>query len=145
MGRPKTVHKNLPPRMTARRNKGGDLRYYYGQEKIPLGPCEFKARHRWALIEAGLPIDETKLLDVDDLMERAIQLSNASGIYFLLAGGRVMYVGQSTNLWRRIEDHKKIGFRGFDSYAFLPCSAADLGTLEARYIDKFQPPWNIRI
>lgn len=144
MGRPKTVHKNLPPRMTARRNKGGGLRYYYGQEKIPLGPCELKAIHRWTLIEAGLPIDNSKLLAIEDLRERAIPVINASGVYFLMTGGIVMYVGQSTNLWRRIEDHK-INFRGFDSYAFLPCPAADLGTLEARYIDKFQPPWNIRI
>ena len=143
MGRPKTVHKNLPPRMTARRT-GAGLRYYYGQNKLALGPCELKARHRWALLEAGLPIDDTSLLDFDDLAERAIPLKNTVGIYFLIAGGEVKYVGQSINLWRRIEEHK-VYTKGFDSYAFLPCAEADLGVLEARYIAKFNPPWNVRV
>jgi integrase len=55
MGRPKTIHKDLPPRMTARPSRDG-WRYYYTTRaggKIPLGRDKAAALARWAEIEAG--------------------------------------------------------------------------------------------
>ena len=127
--------------MTARKFKRGGMAYYYGVggQKIPLGSCPIKARHRWAELEAGRPIDDGKLLELPNLLKRSIPLAGTPGIYFLFANGQLMYVGRSINLWRRIEEHKR---RSFDSYSFVPCQVADLTRLEARYIDKFKPPWN---
>ncbi len=54
MGRPKSIHKNLPPRMIARKMaKGRYLYYYNGKKRIPLGDDLNIARMEWAKIEAG--------------------------------------------------------------------------------------------
>lgn len=55
MGRTKTVHKDLPPRMVARAMANGRRLYYYkaGGKKIPLGDDLNTARMEWARIEAG--------------------------------------------------------------------------------------------
>ena len=54
MGRPKTKHKDLPPRMTAR-SSGGRLLYYYtgGKRMLPLGADKARALRQWAELEAG--------------------------------------------------------------------------------------------
>lgn len=55
MGRPKTLHKDLPPRMTARPSASG-LRYFYTTRaggKIPLGRDKGAALKKWADLEAG--------------------------------------------------------------------------------------------
>lgn len=55
MGRPKTIHKSLPPRMTARPSASG-LRYFYSARnggRIPLGRDYAEALRKWAQIEAG--------------------------------------------------------------------------------------------
>lgn len=53
MGRSKTVHTNLPPRMVARTMARGRMLYYYkaGQKKIPLGDDLNAARMKWAELE----------------------------------------------------------------------------------------------
>lgn len=70
MGRKKTVHPDLPPRMTARRGKGGSFNYYYGQNKIPLGSDLNRARMKWAELEAGGSLSTHRYTDVADRWER---------------------------------------------------------------------------
>lgn len=55
MGRPKTRWRDLPPRMSARRLKGGTTWYYYQArgKKIPLGADLNAARTEWASLECG--------------------------------------------------------------------------------------------
>lgn len=55
MGRPKSRFKDLPPRMTARVNKAGAVRYYYqaGGKKLPLGADKASALRLWARHEGG--------------------------------------------------------------------------------------------
>lgn len=69
MGRRKTVHPDLPPRMTAR-GRPEHLRYYYGQQKIPLGADLNKAKLRWAELEAGGAFTSVRYVDVADKWER---------------------------------------------------------------------------
>lgn len=69
MGRKKTLHPDLPPRMTAR-GKPGKLRYYYGQDKIPLGSDLNRAKLKWAELEAGGAILSPRYVDVADRWER---------------------------------------------------------------------------
>lgn len=54
MGRPKSKHRDLPPRMTARLS-GGRLLYYYtgGKRMLPLGDDKARALRQWAELEAG--------------------------------------------------------------------------------------------
>ena len=69
MGRRKTLHPDLPPRMTAR-GKPGDLRYYYGQQKKPLGKDFVEACRQWAILEKGILPNSVRYMDVADRWER---------------------------------------------------------------------------
>jgi len=64
------------------------------------------------------------------------------GIYFLLSEGKVMYVGQSTNLHTRLQQHQSR--RKFDALSFIECDRHLLDELESRYIHALHPPWNGR-
>jgi hypothetical protein len=69
MGRRKTLHPDLPPRMTAR-GKPGKLRYYYGQAKKPLGSDFVEACRQWAILERGQLPNSVRYVDVADRWER---------------------------------------------------------------------------
>lgn len=69
MGRRKTLHPDLPPRMTAR-GKPGNLRYYYGQQKKPLGKDFIEACRQWAILERGQLPNSVRYVDVADRWER---------------------------------------------------------------------------
>lgn len=69
MGRRKTLHPDLPPRMTAR-GKPGNLRYYYGQQKKPLGKDFVEACRQWAVLERGQLPNSVRYVDVADRWER---------------------------------------------------------------------------
>jgi len=63
------------------------------------------------------------------------------GIYFLLKGGLVVYVGQSVAVHVRVHQHVASG-KDFDAYAVLPWPAAGLNDKEAEMILKYDPPLN---
>lgn len=69
MGRKKTIHPGLPPRMTAR-GKPGSLRYYYGQQKKALGKDFVEACRQWAILEKGILPNSVRYVDVADRWER---------------------------------------------------------------------------
>lgn len=69
MGRKKTLHPDLPPRMTAR-GKPGNLRYYYGQKKKPLGKDFVEACRQWAILERGQLPNSVRYIDVAERWER---------------------------------------------------------------------------
>lgn len=70
MGRKKTLHPELPPRMTARARKSGGFNYYYGQGKTPLGSNLARARIKWAELENGAQPESPRYVDVADRWER---------------------------------------------------------------------------
>ncbi len=55
MGRPKTVWKDMPPRLQPRPRKKGGFNYYYqaAGKKIPLGSNLIAAKQEWVRLEAG--------------------------------------------------------------------------------------------
>lgn len=69
MGRKKTVHPDLPPRMGAR-GEPGNLSYYYGQQKKPLGKDFVEACRQWAILESGQLPNSVRYVDVADRWER---------------------------------------------------------------------------
>lgn len=68
MGRRKTLHPDLPPRMGAR-GKAGNLSYYYGQAKKPLGKDFVEACRQWAILEKGQLPNSVRYVDVADKWE----------------------------------------------------------------------------
>lgn len=72
MGRGKSVHKDLPPRMVARVLASGKRLFYYkaGKSKIPLGADLNAARVEWAKLENGGNVG--KFPDISSQYESAI-------------------------------------------------------------------------
>jgi hypothetical protein len=96
---------------------------------------------------AGELTEYHRLLSEDEIQYGSIEVDykpRLSGVYFLLQGNHVVYVGQAKNVKKRLAMHKADPDRVFDSYAFLPCDEKDLDTLEALYIMHLRPKQNKR-
>jgi hypothetical protein len=61
------------------------------------------------------------------------------GIYFLLRGNEIIYIGQTKNIETRLLGHKD---KSFDSHRFIPCPIEKLNKYESRWIIKFNPIYN---
>jgi len=88
-------------------------------------------------------VDDRGLLDSDSIARRAIFHDHICGIYFLLQQDLIVYVGQAKNVLGRIATHRAEGRKVFDRIFIVECKAAELDHLEALYIDKFRPTYNI--
>lgn len=73
-----------------------------------------------------------------------------SGVYFLRDGGRVVYVGQTNDIFRRISEHARGGQKHgcpdkeFDTWSYVPCEDEALRKqLETLFIRFIQPKYNI--
>lgn len=78
----------------------------------------------------------------DEILQAAVRSAKASGIYFLVRGDEVVYVGQSLDMLHRIARHRREG-RSFDRYACMECEPERLDALEALYIAAFAPRENM--
>ena len=82
------------------------------------------------------------LLTEEEIVAGAGEVPGYSGVYFLVSLGKVMYVGQSTNVNVRIASH--VSTKVFDSVAWVPCKEDKLDVLESLYIHCLRPPLNGR-
>jgi len=64
------------------------------------------------------------------------------GVYFLIEGQDVVYVGQSADVVRRVNEHIDRGLKKFDSAMYLPCSLGELDELEEHFINALKPRYN---
>jgi hypothetical protein len=80
-----------------------------------------------------------RLLSSEEISAAALPWGGATGVYFLLDGDEVVYVGQSVNIYKRIAEHKD---KKFDRFAYLPCARDALDKLESIYIHVLQPKLN---
>jgi hypothetical protein len=62
------------------------------------------------------------------------------GVYLLIDGADVVYVGQSINLLSRLGKHAYD--KNFTHYKVIECHLDELDKLEAHYIYKFKPKYN---
>jgi len=79
------------------------------------------------------------LLRNDEIAQAAMPYARTSGVYFLVNGNEVVYVGQAVNVYSRIERHPD---KQFDRYAFVPCAVEMLDRLESLYIHYLRPRLN---
>lgn len=66
------------------------------------------------------------------------------GVYFLRKGKKVVYVGQSIDIHRRIKEHKQEKTKKFDNFTYVECNKNLLSTTEEAFILKFNPVFNIK-
>lgn len=81
------------------------------------------------------------VLTEKEIVAVARPVKSISGVYFLVHKGKVVYVGQSANVPRRIAAHE--AQRKFDSVAFIPLPLNLLSIVEALYIHCLRPEGNI--
>lgn len=98
------------------------------------GTLQFPQTIYKARIEAPLTHEE--------IVQGATPVTMLSGIYFLIRMKRVIYVGQSVNVFRRLHEHVRDGMK-FDSFTFNLCDEKDMDRLESTYIRALYPDDNI--
>jgi hypothetical protein len=64
------------------------------------------------------------------------------GIYFLMQGESVVYVGQSVDIGARIRSHENEAVKRFDKVFYLPCSEEALDSKENFFIGLYKPRYN---
>lgn len=79
-----------------------------------------------------------------EVVESSIPISDGCGVYFLLREGEITYVGQTTDLLKRLVKHRGDG-RRFDAFAFIPCPFDQLADLERIYLTMLLPKENGRL
>ena len=75
----------------------------------------------------------------------AVDLSHVpkAGLYALYRYGKIVYVGQSNNILRRIGEHAGDGQKDFDSFSCIRCdNKNERDELERHWIMKFRPEYN---
>lgn len=74
---------------------------------------------------------------------KALMFDHICGVYFLLDQETIVYVGQSLNVMARLSDHRREGQKQFNRIFVVECKIGELTHLEALYIDKFKPIYNL--
>lgn len=70
----------------------------------------------------------------------------ATGVYFLLQGKKVVYIGQTKNIKSRLQAHKEDRSKVFDNVRFIDGVPVDLlDAVEAYYINKVKPKYNVSL
>lgn len=80
------------------------------------------------------------LLSEEEIVKTATPYVEATGVYFLVKYPKVVYVGQSTNIYSRMQNHKH--GKDFDAFAYIPCKRELLDKLESLYIHLLRPKLN---
>jgi hypothetical protein len=109
--------------------------------KATIANLEFRLaalQHEEKMNVISCQLTNRALLSQDEIVKTAIPWEQSSGVYFLIAGDQIVYVGQSVNVYSRIAQHSKL----FDRYAYIPCSVDVMDRLESLYIHCFRPPLN---
>lgn len=103
----------------------------------------------WAAIQEGKvnvsPIIGKALSSLhlveEEIIANALPYMRIQGIYFLVKGAEIVYIGKSRHLMRRIAQHENRNV-DFDGYYFILAEEARATVLEEYYIKKFQPKLN---
>ena len=85
-----------------------------------------------------------RLLTPDELVNASSEYETTCGVYFLIYESRVVYVGQSVNIYSRMATHAgdKYNPKAFDRFCFIRCPAQALDVLESLYIHTLKPELN---
>jgi hypothetical protein len=68
-----------------------------------------------------------------------------TGIYYLIDGNEIVYIGQGVNVWGRIGTHIAENSKVFDSFFFVFVPSEDLDDYETNEIIKYNPKYNEKL
>jgi hypothetical protein len=92
-----------------------------------------------AMSEVANKVASKTLVSAEAILSAAKPWQSFTGVYFLISNNKIVYVGQSVNVYARISGHTH---KTFDSFTVLPCPKEHLNVLESLYIHMFDPPLN---
>lgn len=141
-------HKALPHRWRRKhgayyyRVPAGDEYLWEGRQDFRLGATLQEAFDTFeAVAFKGIrTLEIPDVLPANQILRRSFNVEQKSGIYFLIHRGEVVYVGQAINMFSRALEHDD---KEWSSVTFLPADRKILLLLEARYIRKFRPKYNV--
>ncbi len=85
-----------------------------------------------------------ELSRISDLFELPLEiLRTPPGIYFLCKDGKIVYIGQTANVARRITDHLSQIDKEFDTVFYISCPLIKLRELESALLRYYKPPLNL--
>lgn len=133
--RRKNKEEELKRRQDAVTYRDGLLESIRASEKRleDLAKAELFSTHAIGLTGTGL-LSERQIVEASQPWEELI------GVYFLVKGASVVYVGQSTNVHSRVHAHS--AYMDFDGIAYIKCSKENLNKLESLYIHMLRPRLN---
>jgi len=73
-------------------------------------------------------------------LNKLMVVESVTGIYFLIKDEKIVYVGQSTNIFSRVGTHKID--KDFDKAVYFECPSTELDDLEYELINILQPKYN---
>jgi hypothetical protein len=82
-------------------------------------------------------------MTAEQIVARAVPYKPECGIYFLILEGEIVYVGQSTDYHSRVKSHTLAKAIQFDAVAFVRVAHGYLNNVEAEYIARLRPRFNI--
>ena len=117
------------------------LRYADGlQAKIDALELRLSSLERMETMHAvSSALTGKALLRPEEIAQAALPWATAPGVYFLLDGNEIVYVGQARHVYSRIAQHTS---KRFNQYAFVPCAVNLLDRLESLYIHMLRPRLN---
>jgi len=83
----------------------------------------------------------SQLKSESEIVSAATAIDLHAGIYFLIRGEKIVYVGKSLNVHSRIAAHRPS--KEFDKVHIITCRQESLGQLESMYIKSFNPELNV--
>lgn len=87
------------------------------------------------------PWSDSCVMKLSDLVKYSFQYIRCQGVYFLLMGDVVQYVGETIDVSVRLSQHVKARDKVFDRVSVIYCcEQSNLKILESFYVCKFNPP-----
>lgn len=130
--------------------QGIHLEIFHAQKTLANIQDEIKASQKQLRLQTGdlsdfgICVKQPKyaLLPYDAIISASKQDFRVCGIYFLIKNDEIVYIGQSVNIFGRLQGHSD---KDYDSVAFVACPKSQLDILETLYILNYQPKLNGRM
>lgn len=119
--------------------------------KFLRDPAEYLKAGNGYLIEMANKVvvatenpSEEMYVSVDAIHAHSIEFEKTvvCGIYFLICEEQIVYVGQSVDIFKRLREHRKEGYKKWDRFSMIPVRKEKLTEVETWYIQHFRPKYN---
>lgn len=133
----------MPPKPAQKKERIEDLEARIADLEREYRALQEGVAHKIEMSRLSEGLTNRVLLTEQEIVEGAEPQPALTGIYFLVKGKRVVYVGQSVSVLSRIAAHKRD--KDFDRFTFVPCERSQMDALESIYIHCLRPELNGRM